>query len=114
MKNKKPGPAPKSAEQKRNRRISVYLSDTEYAELTQRVPKSDLCNYIRAQVFEGTVEVKKIIPDINLQAYGELGRVASNLNQIARKLHSADIIDLSLLQAELHAFRVALIKGLAV
>lgn len=111
MKNKKPGPAPIPPELKRNKRISVYLSDAEYVDLVQRVPKSDLCNYIRAQVFSGKTPYRVAIPEINLKAYSELGRVASNINQIARKLHSSDIIDLSLLQAELDALRLALIEN---
>lgn len=109
--SKKRGPAPKPPEQTRTKRISVYLSDTEYADLVQRVPTPhELCNYIRAQVFAGKTPYSVSIPEINLKAYTELGRVASNINQIARKLNAADIIDLSLLQAELAALRLALIE----
>lgn len=110
MKNKKPGPTPKP-EQKRNKRVSVYLSDTEYAELMRRVPHAEICDYIRAQVFAGKTPYRVAIPEINLKAYSEMGRVASNINQIARKLNAADIIDLSQLQAEVDALRLALIEN---
>jgi hypothetical protein len=108
--SKKRGPEPKPAQHKRDRRISVYLSEVEYADLVQRVPKLDLCNYIRAQVFAGKTPYRVSIPEINLKAYSELGRIASNINQIARKLNAAEIIDLSQLQTELDALRLALIE----
>jgi hypothetical protein len=106
------GPAPKPAEEKRTNRLSVYFTDTEYADMLKRVPRrAELCNYIRAQVLDGEMEHRLFVPEINQKAYNELGRVASNVNQIARKLNAANIIDLSQLQAELAALRLALIEG---
>ncbi|RJX74025.1 plasmid mobilization relaxosome protein MobC [Pseudomonas sp. LS-2] len=109
--SKKRGPAPKPAEQQRTKRISVYFSDVEYESLAQRARnKHDLCNYIRAQVFAGQTQVVVSIPEVNIKAYGELGRVGSNLNQIARHLNSGAPVDLQQLQAEIAAFRMALIE----
>lgn len=108
---KRRGPEPIPAEQKRGKRISVYLTGAEYAELLSRVKsKDDLAPYIRAQAFAGKTPVAVEVPAINLRVYAELARVASNLNQISRKLNAADIVDVSQLQTELHAFRLALIS----
>lgn len=109
--SKKRGPAPKSPEHIRTRRISVYLTDAEYADLVQRVSNpSDLCNYIRAQVFAGRTPVRVAIPEINLKAYSELGRVGSNLNQIARHMNAGVPVELQQILNEIAAFRLALIE----
>lgn len=109
--SKKRGPSPKPSEQIRTKRISVYLSDTEYADLVKRVPNHhELCNYIRAQVFAGKTPYSVSIPDINLKAYSELGRVGSNLNQIARHLNASAPVELQQLLDEIAAFRLALIE----
>jgi len=109
--SKKRGPAPKPAGQQRTRRISVYFSEAEYEALAQRARnKHDLCNYIRAQVFAGKTPVSVSIPEVNIKAYGELGRVGSNLNQIARHLNSDTLVELQQILNELSAFRLALIE----
>ena len=109
--SKKRGPTPKPPEQRRTRRISVYLSDTEYADLVQRIPNSnDLCNYIRAQVFAGKTPVSVAIPEVNLMAYRDLGQVGSNLNQIARHLNAGAPVELQHLLGEIAACRVVLIE----
>ncbi|MFG0858855.1 plasmid mobilization protein [Pseudomonas sp. CJQ_13] len=109
--SKKRGPAPRSPEHIRTRRISVYLTDTEYADLVQRVSNpSDLCKYIRAQVFAGKTPVSVAIPEINLKAYRDLGQVGSNLNQIARHLNSGTPVELQQLLNEIAAFRLTLIE----
>lgn len=109
--SKKRGPAPKPREQTRTKRISVYLSDTEYADLVQRVQNPyELCNYIRAQVFAGKTPVSVAIPEINLKAYSEIGRIGSNLNQIARHMNASAPVELQQLLGEIAAFRLALIE----
>ena len=108
---KKRGPEPKSAEDKREKRVSIYLTDVEYAELLKRVKsKRELSVYARHQLFAGKKAYCVSVPEINLQAYRELGQAASNLNQIARKLNASNIIDLDKLQDVLTAFRLALIE----
>jgi hypothetical protein len=54
---------------------------------------------------------KPLVPEINRQAYAELSRSASNLNQLAAHLNSvgADARDADSIYAELAAFRAALI-----
>lgn len=105
------GPVPRPAGEKRNKRVSVYFTDAEYADLLKRVQApSDLSHYARHQLFAGKTPYRLVVPEINLKAYSELGRVASNINQIARKLNAADIIDLSGLLAELATLRLALIE----
>ena len=106
------GPAPRPASEKRSKRVSVYFTDAEYADLLKRVQApGDLSHYARHQMFAGKTPYRLVVPEINLKAYSELGRIASNINQIARKLNSADIIDLNALLDELGALRLALIAG---
>jgi hypothetical protein len=110
---KKRGPAPRPAEEQRTKRLSVYFTEAEYSEILQRArSRHDLCNYVRAQVFAGKTAVSVAIPEINLQSHGELGRVASNLNQIAKALHTSAPVELQQLIEDVAAFRRTLI-GLA-
>jgi len=105
------GPEPIPVVDKRKKRLNVFFSDAEYIELLSRVKrKSALSSYVRRQAIAGKTQLSVVVPEINLQVYAELARVAGNLNQIARKLNASDIIDVSQLQAELHAFRLALIR----
>ena len=109
---KKYGPEPIPAQDKRKKRLNVFFSDAEYAELLTRVKrKSGLSSYIRSQAIAGKTQLSVVVPEINLKAYAELARAAGNLNQLARKLNASDIIDVSQLQTELHAFRLALVSG---
>lgn len=104
------GPAPIPVGDKRYNRLNVFFSDAEYAELLSRVKiKSRLSSYVRRQAIAGQTELTVEVPQINIKAYAELARVANNLNQIARKLNAADIIDISQLLVELQTFRKALI-----
>ena len=50
-----------------------------------------------------------MIPEVNRQAWVELSRSASNLNQIAKKLNEGDQADIEQIRKELAAFRAALI-----
>lgn len=112
QRKKKYGPEPIPAQDKRQKRLNVFFSQAEYAELLTRVKrKSGLSAYIRSQAIAGKTQLSVVVPEINLKAYAELARAAGNLNQLARKLNAADIIDVSQLQTELHAFRLALISG---
>lgn len=112
QRKKKYGPEPIPAQDKRQKRLNVFFSQAEYAELLTRVKrKSGLSAYIRSQAIAGKTQLYVAVPEINLKAYAELARTAANLNQLARKLNAADIIDVSQLQTELHAFRLALISG---
>lgn len=112
QRKKKYGPEPIPAQDKRQKRLNVFFSQAEYAELLTRVKrKSGLSSYIRSQAMAGETQLSVVVPEINLKAYAELARAAGNLNQLSRKLNASDIIDVSQLQAELHAFRLALISG---
>lgn len=111
VKKRKRGPAP-SEGPKRTQRLNVFFTEAEYSDLLTRVrSKWNLAEYVRAQTIRGEVEVSISVPEINIKAYAELARTAANINQISRKLNSADFIDLGQLQAELEAFRRALLKG---
>ncbi len=112
QRKKKYGPEPIPAQDKRQKRLNVFFNAAEYAELLTRVKrKSGLSSYIRSQAIAGKTQLYVAVPEINLKAYAELARTAANLNQLARKLNASDIIDVSQLQTELHAFRLALVSG---
>lgn len=110
-KKKRRGPAPTPEEQKRKKRISVYLTGAEYAELLGRVNhKDDLSPYMRAQAFAGKTRYSVKVPELNLQAYADLARAAANLNQLARYLNGGDLLGIPEIQDALHTFRLALIQ----
>ena len=50
-----------------------------------------------------------VIPAVNRDAYAELARAAANINQLARKANSGEVVDFDLVRAELATFRLALI-----
>lgn len=50
-----------------------------------------------------------VIPAVNRDAYAELARAAANLNQLAKKSNTGEVIDFDQVRAELSKFRLALI-----
>lgn len=100
------GPKPLPATEKRNRCVSVRLNDSELAALdAKRGP------YQRGEWFRMAAlhRLPPMIPEVNRQAWVELSRSASNLNQIAKKLNEGDQADIEQIRKELAAFRAALI-----
>ena len=59
-----------------------------------------MSSYVRQAAVAGQVQPRTVIPEINRQDWGELGRLAGNVNQIATKLNQGGSIngsDLTLL-----------------
>lgn len=98
------GRTPKPDSEKRRNVVNVWLTDDELAELEQRRGKMRRGAYVRACYQK---HVPPEIPEINRQAWTELSRAASNLNQIARKLNNKTKAED--LEKALDAFRDALI-----
>lgn len=110
-KSKKRGPAPKPAKEKRNRRISVYFTEAEYAELLTRVQtKVELSPYARHQLFAGKKAYRLVVPELNILAYQELARAAGNLNQLAKHLNGGETLAVNEILQELEMFRQALMR----
>ena len=69
--------------------ISLYLTDTEYDLIRQNAASAglSLSAYVRKLVLDGRVEVRYLLsPQVSELGpiLGQLGRIGSNLNQIAR------------------------------
>jgi hypothetical protein len=111
------GPAPKPEDQKRKNRISIFLTDAEYAIAKQKAGDYGLPDYVRTCAIDGQFAPKAAsIPKLNIEVWKKLGRCTNNLNQIAKHLNTFaqtdDIhLDLNDLRAALAAFRIALIEG---
>lgn len=78
------GPLPRPSSEIRTTRISVYVTDAEAAEIRQRAVGRNPAAYLRSAVLS---RLPVQVPEINRQAYVELARAASNLNQIAHSLN---------------------------
>jgi hypothetical protein len=99
----KRGPAPKPDEEKRSVRVSVYMAPAELAELDARRGGMERSEWLRRAGLGK--RLAPAIPAVNREAWGELARVAGNLNQMARSMNAASQIrdvDLVGILAELH------------
>lgn len=97
-KKRRHGPVPKPKEEKRNRRVSVYFTEAEYAELLTRVKTpGELSPYARHQLFAGKTPYSVAIPEANYAAWAATAGLANNLNQLVRKLGVFGVVDADLL-----------------
>ena len=107
---RKKGGRPKMAEEdKAKKELSVYLTETQKAELTVKAKAVNmtLSQFVMNCAFTRTLA--KPVPAINKSAYADLGNVGSNLNQIARKLNEGGQVSVSYLLPEIDALRALLI-----
>lgn len=106
---RKRGPAPKSAESIRKHRIAVYLNSSEWKIINGFSELSNVCPaaYLRKT---GLSTAPVVVPEINQQAWEQLGRAAANLNQIAKSLNSSDLSYLVEVRTALIRFRRALVE----
>ena len=78
---------------KRNIRIQVRLNDIEYAKLLDDISKSDetISDYIRKLILEKEIKEK---PEKDFyKVMKQLSKIGVNLNQIAHKANSTNVID---------------------
>ena len=83
------------------------MSDQELQDLDRRRGKIRRGTFLR-NVFLGKREPKQI-PEVNRDKYIETARWAANLNQIAKQLNTADVIEIEELRRTLNEFRKSLI-----
>jgi hypothetical protein len=106
--------AKKTADQKHDHIVKLSLTPALYDRLAQRASatKMPLASYCRT-LLEGS-EPPAIIPEINYQAYRDLSRPLSNLNQLLKLLRAAEqqglAVSPSLLEAL--AMAIAVLKSL--
>ena len=78
---------------KRNIRIQVRLNDIEYEKLLDDISKSDetISDYIRKLILEKEIKEK---PEKEFyKVMKQLSKIGVNLNQIAHKANSTNVID---------------------
>jgi hypothetical protein len=78
------GPDPKPREEQRLHPVSCRLTDAELALLDERRGKISRGEWLRRAAL---AQPPRIVPEINKQAWSELSRTASNLNQMTRALN---------------------------
>ena len=78
------------AEQLR-KRVNIYLTaqERERIESGARSAGITVSNFIRLAALGQKVET---VPTLNAQAYGQLGKLASNLNQLARSANEGRVV----------------------
>ncbi len=85
----------KVAEDRRTERVALYLTLAERAELERRTAITgwrDVGAYVRRAIMAQR-SPRATVPQLNVQAYGELARTAANLNQLTRHLNEGGALD---------------------
>jgi hypothetical protein len=104
---------------KRTLRLELRLSPIEYDALVQRWGESgsnSLARYVRACIFGSEDKIALHWQQKNqdgldrLQVLAALGRIGSNVNQIARQLNRYDAKSTSMLAAQLQAVQAELAR----
>lgn len=93
--------------EKRRHCVSMYVNPRELKELDRRRGRIRRGAYVRQSLLD---KPPAVIPELNRQAYAELARSASNLNQIARQLNIGDQVEMQSVLNALREFRVKLIR----
>ena len=85
----------KSPEQLRRHTVKVSLNDAELEQLTQKAQGRSLATYCREAALGENAHKNplQMVPSVNRSKWMELGRVGSNLNQIARHLNRGEWIE---------------------
>lgn len=78
---------------KRNKQITLWLTEEEYAELKTRVAKTSLSmqSYLRTLI--AGVHPKERVPMDLIETLKGIQRINNNLNQIAWKAHTLNYVD---------------------
>ena len=78
------GPEPKPREEQRLHSVSCRLTDAEFALLDERRGKVSRGEWLRRAAL---AQPPRIVPTLNKEAWSELSRTASNLNQLTKALN---------------------------
>lgn len=106
VKKRRYGPAPIDPADRREHCVSVRLNPAELAMLDTIRGSIQRGKMLRVMAFGNPPPV---VPELNRQAWVELSRSASNLNQLAKRLNEGDQADVSEVRSMLADFRFALI-----
>ena len=88
---------PKETDMKREHRVTIRLTDTEFSIIENAAEQADMSisEYMRTQTMQGQVNARfEIVADVAeiKKLIGEFGKIGSNLNQIARYFNQGGII----------------------
>lgn len=109
---RKRGPSARPQALRRTKRLNVFFSPDEYEALETRKGRIGLSEYVRHCVFNSESAAPGVmIPELNLAAWTELSRVASNLNQIAHRLNMNEDVAFNEVRELFTAFRMSLINA---
>lgn len=92
--NKRKRVGPKELPDTRNKVVMVRLNDEELSQVDSWCFDADMRRgeFLRCAIFGKKSKPKKRhVPEINTKTYGELGRIGSNLNQIAKHFNQAGL-----------------------
>ena len=87
----------KETDMKREHRVTIRLTDTEFSIIENAATQAEMSisEYMRTQTMEGKVNARfEIVADVNQikKLIGEIGKIGSNLNQIARYFNQGGIL----------------------
>ena len=87
----------KESYMKREHRITIRLTDTEFSIIENSSDQAymSISEFMRKQIMEGQFNTKfEVVADVKeiKKLIGELGKIGSNLNQIARYFNQGGII----------------------
>ena len=106
------GPMPKPDDQQRKNRVSIFLTDGEFAQLKEKAGDYDLPVFVRTRAINSKLAPRtQVLPKLNIEVWKKLSRVANNLNQLAKALNGGADVEVSQVLKELAAFRLALLSG---
>jgi len=106
------GPMPKPDDQQRKNRVSIFLTDGEFAQLKEKAGDYDLPVFVRTRAINSKLAPRtQVLPKLNIEVWKKLSRVANNLNQLAKALNGGADVEISEALKELAAFRLALVTG---
>lgn len=94
------------AEDPRRHAVTCRLTDSELERCDANRGELTRGEWLRIGALDS---LPVVVPALNREAYAELAKAAGNMNQLARKLNSGDLVELDQVRAELAAFRLALI-----
>ncbi len=111
-KKRKYGPDPKPEAELRKHPVTCRLTDKELEILDQGKPeKMTRGAWLRTKALKR--KLPRTIPEINREAYANLSRLASNLNQYVRAVNqgraNGQIFDLKIMYSEVQKLRTELI-----
>jgi len=110
---KNKGGRPKK-ENPRTAQVVVRLTPDERLRLEELAGETHISEFMRAAAFKRAARIPPQIPELNREAWSELSRTASNLNQIAYRANSGEVVASDELQSAIHNCRKLLsdVRGL--